>query len=100
MGSTLLTIARDVKIQVEFNPAVVAEYRLIGYENRVLRNEDFSNDKVDAGDIGSGHEVTAMYEITPDGSGDDPLSPPRSGAASPPPHAANEERTEQPRERK
>src|SRR3546814_8746786 len=65
MGSTLLTIARDVKIQVEFNPAVVAEYRLIGHENRVLRNEDFSNDKVDAGDIGAGHEVTAMYELPP-----------------------------------
>lgn len=69
MQSTLLTIARDVKIQVEFNPAVVSEYRLIGYENRVLANEDFANDKVDAGDIGAGHEVTALYEITPVGSG-------------------------------
>ncbi|GAB3383200.1 vWA domain-containing protein [Lysobacter fragariae] len=64
MGSTLLTIAKDVKIQIEFNPAVVAEYRLIGYENRVLNNEDFNNDKVDAGDIGAGHQVTALYEIT------------------------------------
>jgi Ca-activated chloride channel family protein len=76
MQSTLLTIARDVKIQVEFNPAVVSEYRLIGYENRVLANEDFANDKVDAGDIGAGHEVTALYEITPVGSGaelNDPL---------------------------
>src|SRR5690606_9302541 len=53
MGSTLATIASDVKVQVEFNPAVVAEYRLVGYENRVLRNEDFANDKVDAGDIGA-----------------------------------------------
>lgn len=68
MGSTLMTIARDVKVQVEFNPAQVAEYRLIGYENRVLRREDFANDQVDAGDIGAGHEVTALYEITPVGS--------------------------------
>ncbi len=68
MGSTLMTIARDVKVQIEFNPAQVAEYRLIGYENRVLRNEDFANDRVDAGDIGAGHEVTALYEITPSGS--------------------------------
>ncbi|HEY5802880.1 MAG TPA: VWA domain-containing protein [Lysobacter sp.] len=65
MSSTLMTIARDVKVQIEFNPAQVAEYRLIGYENRALRREDFSNDKVDAGDIGAGHEVTALYEITP-----------------------------------
>jgi Ca-activated chloride channel family protein len=69
MQSTLLTIARDVKIQVEFNPEEVAEYRLIGYENRVLRREDFANDKVDAGDIGAGHEVTALYELTPVGAG-------------------------------
>ncbi|KRG70888.1 vWA domain-containing protein [Pseudoxanthomonas dokdonensis] len=68
MQSTLLTIARDVKIQIEFNPATVAEYRLIGYQNRLLADEDFSNDKVDAGDIGAGHEVTALYEITPVGS--------------------------------
>ncbi|HLM53278.1 MAG TPA: VWA domain-containing protein, partial [Pseudoxanthomonas sp.] len=68
MQSTLMTIARDVKIQVEFNPALVAEYRLVGYENRVLRQEDFANDRVDAGDIGAGHEVTALYEITPVGS--------------------------------
>lgn len=68
MGSTLMTIARDVKIQIEFNPALVAEYRLIGYENRLLKREDFANDKVDAGDIGAGHEVTALYEITPAGS--------------------------------
>ncbi|MDD1606930.1 MAG: DUF3520 domain-containing protein, partial [Methylococcaceae bacterium] len=64
-GSTLFTIAKDVKIQVEFNPAQVAEYRLIGYETRLLNKEDFNNDKVDAGDIGSGHTVTALYEITP-----------------------------------
>ncbi|TQV78086.1 VWA domain-containing protein [Exilibacterium tricleocarpae] len=61
--STLHTIAKDVKIQIEFNPAQVAEYRLIGYENRLLRREDFRNDKVDAGDIGAGHTVTALYEI-------------------------------------
>ena len=63
MQSTLLTIAKDVKIQVEFNPAVVAEYRLLGYENRLLNREDFRNDKVDAGDIGAGHTVTALYEL-------------------------------------
>ena len=65
MGSTLFTIANDVKIQVEFNPAYVAEYRLIGYETRLLKREDFNNDKVDAGEVGSGHSVTALYEITP-----------------------------------
>lgn len=81
MGSTLLTIARDVKIQVEFNPAVVSEYRLVGYENRVLRNEDFANDKVDAGDIGAGHEVTALYEVTPVGSGAEQLPALRYGSA-------------------
>ena len=69
MQSTLLTIASDVKIQVEFNPALVSEYRLIGYENRLLNREDFSNDKVDAGDIGAGHTVTALYEIVLAGSG-------------------------------
>ena len=63
MQSTLLTIAKDVKIQIEFNPAQVAEYRLICYENRMLRREDFANDRIDAGDIGAGHEVTALYEI-------------------------------------
>lgn len=67
-GSTLFPIAKDVKIQVEFNPARVAEYRLIGYETRALKREDFNNDRVDAGDIGSGHSVTAIYEITPVGS--------------------------------
>jgi len=67
-GSTLFTIARDVKLQIEFNPKLVAEYRLIGYESRMLKREDFNNDKVDAGDIGSGHTVTAIYEIIPVGS--------------------------------
>jgi Ca-activated chloride channel homolog len=65
VSSTLFTIAQDVKIQVEFNPDTVSEYRLIGYETRMLQREDFNNDKVDAGDIGSGHTVTAIYEITP-----------------------------------
>ncbi len=64
LSATLLTIASDVKIQIEFNPAVVSEYRLIGYENRALRREDFNNDKVDAGEIGAGHTVTALYEIS------------------------------------
>ena len=63
MQSTLLTIARDVKLQVEFKPAAVAEYRLVGYENRLLNRGDFRNDKVDAGDIGAGHTVTAFYEV-------------------------------------
>jgi Ca-activated chloride channel family protein len=66
-GATLETIAKDVKIQVEFNPRVVNAYRLIGYENRVLRNEDFNDDRKDAGEIGAGHSVTALYEIIPVG---------------------------------
>jgi Ca-activated chloride channel family protein len=65
--STLFPIAKDVKIQVEFNPATVAEYRLIGYETRALNREDFDNDKVDAGDVGSGQSVTALYEVVPVG---------------------------------
>ncbi len=66
-GSTLFTIAKDVKIQVEFNPAKVQAYRLIGYENRMLANEDFNDDTKDAGDLGSGHTVTALYEVIPAG---------------------------------
>jgi Ca-activated chloride channel family protein len=80
LSSTMLTIAQDVKIQVEFNPAVVAEYRLIGYENRALRREDFNNDQVDAGEIGAGHDVTALYELTLVGSGGDSVDPLRYGA--------------------
>lgn len=68
LTGALFPIAGDVKVQVEFNPAVVAEYRLIGYETRALAREDFNNDKVDAGDIGAGHSVTAIYEVTPVGS--------------------------------
>jgi len=68
LSSTLFTIASDVKIQIEFNPAHVSEYRLIGYENRLLAEEDFDNDTVDAGEIGAGHQVTALYEIVPTGS--------------------------------
>ncbi|XXF07152.1 von Willebrand factor type A domain-containing protein [Pseudomonas sp. D2-3] len=67
LSSTLATVARDVKVQVEFNPAQVSEYRLLGYENRALKREDFSNDKIDAGDIGAGHSMTALYEIVPVG---------------------------------
>lgn len=66
-GGTLFTIAKDVKLQIEFNPAKVQAYRLIGYENRMLKNEDFNNDKKDAGELGSGHTVTALYEIIPVG---------------------------------
>ncbi len=65
IGATLMTIAKDVKIQVEFNPAKVKSYRLIGYENRLLAKEDFDNDKKDAGELGAGHTVTALYEIVP-----------------------------------
>ncbi|WP_108859756.1 VWA domain-containing protein [Ruegeria sp. Alg231-54] len=68
LTGALFPIANDVKIQVEFNPSQIAEYRLIGYETRALRREDFTNDKVDAGDIGAGHSVTAIYEVTPVGS--------------------------------
>lgn len=67
MSSTLMTIAKDVKIQIEFNPLIVSQYRLIGYENRVLNNEDFNNDKIDAGEIGAGHSVTALYEVVLNG---------------------------------
>jgi Ca-activated chloride channel family protein len=66
-GGTLFTIAKDVKLQIEFNPAKVRAYRLVGYENRLLNKEDFNNDKKDAGDIGSGHTVTALYELIPGG---------------------------------
>ncbi len=66
-GGTLFTIAKDVKLQIEFNPAKVAGYRLIGYENRMLAKEDFNNDKKDAGELGSGHTVTALYEVIPAG---------------------------------
>lgn len=65
LAGTLLTIAKDVKIQVEFNPALVKEYRLIGYENRIMNAEDFADDKKDAGELGAGHTVTAIYEIVP-----------------------------------
>jgi len=82
MSSTLQTIAKDVKIQIEFNPATVAEYRLIGYENRLLRREDFSNDKIDAGEIGAGHTVTALYEIALVGSGGERLENLRYGDTS------------------
>lgn len=67
LSSTLAVVAQNVKLQVEFNPAQVSEYRLLGYENRALKREDFSNDKVDAGEIGAGHTVTALYEIVPTG---------------------------------
>jgi len=68
MGGTLLTIAKDVKIQIEFNPSKVKAYRLVGYENRLLNKEDFNDDKKDAGELGAGHTVTAIYEIIPAGS--------------------------------
>lgn len=67
LSGSLFTIAKDVKIQVEFNPAAVKEYRLIGYETRMLNEADFNNDEVDAGEIGAGHRVTALYELTPNG---------------------------------
>ncbi len=83
-SASLFTIASDVKIQVEFNPATVAEYRLVGYETRALKREDFNNDKVDAGDVGSGHTITAIYEITPVGSSAQLMDERRyAGSASP-----------------
>ena len=82
LSGALFPIADDVKIQVEFNPAQVAEYRLIGYETRALRREDFNNDKVDAGEIGAGTQVTALYEITPVGSPAQLTDPLRYGQAT------------------
>jgi Ca-activated chloride channel family protein len=91
MGGTLVTIAKDVKVQVEWNPALVASYRLIGYENRLLAAEDFNDDRKDGGELGAGHSVTALYEVVPRGaeggrSGVDPLryqrAVPRAAAAS------------------
>jgi len=79
-ATTLQTIAKDVKIQIEFNPASVSEYRLIGYENRALAREDFNNDQVDAGEIGAGHTVTALYEIALAGDGGERIDPLRYSA--------------------
>ena len=95
LGSTMFPIANDVKFQVEFNPAQVAAYRLVGYETRMLKREDFKDDKVDAGDMGAGHSVTAIYEITPAGAGGkllDPLRYPgaRASAARPAARAGDE----------
>jgi Ca-activated chloride channel family protein len=95
MSGTLITMAKDVKIQVEFNPAVVDAYRLIGYENRALRNEDFNNDLKDAGDMGAGHTVTVLYEVVPrgvaiGGPGVDPLKYQPKPAAEPLRNASNE----------
>jgi len=83
LTGALFPIANDVKVQVEFNPATVAEYRLIGYETRALRREDFNNDAVDAGEIGAGHQVTALYEVTPVGSPATLNDPLRYGTAAP-----------------
>lgn len=83
MSSTLLTIAKDVKIQIEFNPAKVREYRLIGYVKRMLRREDFNNDQIDAGEIGAGANVTALYEITPAESDDPRVDPLRYSNENP-----------------
>ncbi|WP_426699711.1 vWA domain-containing protein [Rhodanobacter sp. Col0626] len=90
MSATLLTIAKDVKIQIEFNPAQVQEYRLIGYEKRMLKREDFNNDKVDAGEIGAGANVTAIYEITPKGSNAARIDPLRYGERSSSARGGNE----------
>ncbi|MGF6493972.1 Ca-activated chloride channel family protein [Luteibacter sp. 621] len=83
MSATLMTIAKDVKIQMEFNPGVVGEYRLIGYEKRMLAREDFNNDAVDAGEIGAGANVTALYEITLKGAKGASVDPLRYGAEAP-----------------
>jgi Ca-activated chloride channel family protein len=95
-GSTLVTVAKDVKLQIEFNPHFVSAYRLIGYENRLLRKEDFNNDHKDAGEMGAGHAVTALYEIVPAGAsipgGVDPLKYQKETA--PPPVAQAVDTTE------
>lgn len=91
---TLVTVAKDVKLQVEFNPAHAAQYRLIGYDNRMIAKEDFANDKVDAGDIGAGHRVTALYEVIPrgaEGAGDIPLKYQAATPAPEPPKPASPE---------
>jgi Ca-activated chloride channel family protein len=75
LGGTLRTVAKDVKLQIEFNPRRVAAYRLIGYENRLLQDQDFADDSKDAGDMGAGHTVTALYEVIPAGAGKDPMMP-------------------------
>ena len=82
-SKSLVPIADDLKLQVEFNPALVSEYRLLGYETRALARQDFNNDKVDAGDIGAGHSVTAIYEILPTGVANGFVDPLRYGQASP-----------------
>lgn len=82
-SSTLFAIAKDVKLQVEFNPETVSDYRLIGYETRHLNREDFNNDKVDAGDIGAGHTVTAIYEITPSNASNTSIEPLRYATKTP-----------------
>ncbi|MEO0973976.1 MAG: VWA domain-containing protein [Pseudomonadota bacterium] len=84
LSSTLAIIAQDVKLQVEFNPAVVSEYRLIGYETRQLAREDFNNDRIDAGELGAGHTVTALYELTLVGEGGEFNAPLRYGDRRPP----------------
>ena len=80
LAATLITIAKDVKIQIEFNPDTVSEYRLIGYTNRILNNEDFNDDKVDAGEIGAGHSVTALYEVALKGHNGERHTPRRYGS--------------------
>ncbi len=91
LSGSMFSIANDVKIQVEFNPAKVAEYRLIGYETRLLNREDFNNDKVDAGEIGAGTSVTAIYELTPVGSNARLIDPSRYQPASQPASASTSE---------
>ncbi|MBF9033711.1 DUF3520 domain-containing protein [Rhodobacterales bacterium HKCCE2091] len=90
LSGALYPIADDVKVQVEFNPAVIAEYRLIGYETRALEREDFNNDAVDAGELGAGHSVTALYEVTPVGSPAVRTDPLRYGEAAAAPQAATD----------
>lgn len=91
LSGSMFAIANDVKIQIEFNPAKVAEYRLIGYETRILNQEDFNNDKVDAGEIGAGTSVTAIYEITPVGSKATLVDPSRYQPAATPAAGATDE---------
>jgi len=91
VGGTLQTVAKDVKIQIEFNPALVSEYRLIGYENRMLKREDFNNDRVDAGEVGAGHSVVALYELALIGEGGERVEPLRYAAGTDKPDAKTTE---------
>ena len=98
LTGTLVTVAKDVKVQIEFNPSVVSSYRLIGYENRLLAKEDFNDDTKDAGEIGAGHRVTALYQVVPVGAESDPAAPPVDPLKYQSPEATQDEPVVEPTE--